>query len=97
MVSKQEHKRASYWSSVWRRFKSNKMAFVGLIFIIIITIVAIFTPWIAPYGYDETDYAHTFEKPSRQFIWGTDDLEETYSRNYMLKTTLLIGLVPRLS
>ncbi len=93
MVSKQEHKRASYWSSVWRRFKSNKMAFVGLIFIIIITIVAIFTPWIAPYGYDETDYAHTFEKPSRQFIWGTDDLgRDVFSRNlYAMRNALLIG------
>ena len=93
MVSKQEHKRASYWSSVWRRFKSNKMAFVGLIFIIIITIVAIFTPWIAPYGYDETDYAHTFEKPSWQFIWGTDDLgRDVFSRNlYAMRNALLIG------
>ncbi len=93
MVSKQEHKRASYWSSVWRRFKSNKMAFAGLIFIIIITIVAIFTPWIAPYGYDETNYAHTFEKPSWQFIWGTDDLgRDVFSRNlYAMRNALLIG------
>ena len=93
MVLKQEHKKASYWSSVWRRFKSNKMALAGLIFIIIITIAAIFTPWIAPYGYDETNYAHTFEKPSRQFIWGTDDLgRDIFSRNlYAMRNALLIG------
>jgi len=93
MVLKQEHKKASYWSSVWRRFKSNKMALAGLIFIIIITVAAIFTPWIAPYGYDETNYAHTFEKPSRQFIWGTDDLgRDIFSRNlYAMRNALLIG------
>ncbi|HXL02376.1 MAG TPA: ABC transporter permease [Candidatus Atribacteria bacterium] len=93
IVSEQEQKRASYWSSVWRRFKSNRMALVGLIFIIIITVAAIFTPWIAPYNYDETNYAHTFEKPSRQFIWGTDDLgRDMFSRNlYAMRNALLIG------
>ncbi len=93
IVSEQEQKRASYWLSVWRRFKSNKMAFVGLIFIIIITVAAIFTPWIAPHSYDETNYAHTFEKPSWQFIWGTDDLgRDMFSRNlYAMRNALLIG------
>ena len=63
MVSKQEHKRASYWSSCGEDLRVIKWL-RRADFIIIITIVAIFTPWIAPYGYDETDYAHTFEKPA---------------------------------
>lgn len=88
-----EQKRVSYWSAAWMRFKKNKMALVGLIYIIAIIIISIFTPWIAPYGYDETHYSHTFEKPSRQFIWGTDDLgRDMFSRNlYAMRNALLIG------
>ncbi len=88
-----KQKRVSYWSAAWMRFKKNKMAVVGLIYIIAIIIISIFTPWIAPYGYDETHYSHTFEKPSRQFIWGTDDLgRDMFSRNlYAMRNALLIG------
>jgi peptide/nickel transport system permease protein len=86
-------KRTSYWSSAWRRFKRNKMAVAGLIYIIIIIIVSIFTPWIAPYPYDEPHYAHTFEKPSAKFWWGTDDLgRDMFSRNlYAMRNALLVG------
>jgi len=88
-----KQKRVSYWSAAWMRFKKNKMAVVGLIYIIAIIIISIFTPWIAPYSYDETRYDHTFEKPSRQFIWGTDDLgRDMFSRNlYAMRNALLIG------
>ncbi|HOP94425.1 MAG: ABC transporter permease [Dictyoglomaceae bacterium] len=88
-----KQKRVSYWSAAWMRFKKNKMAVVGLIYIIAIIIISIFTPWIAPYSYDETHYDHTFEKPSRQFIWGTDDLgRDMFSRNlYAMRNALLIG------
>lgn len=89
----QKVKRVGYWSAAWERFKKNKMAVVGLIYIIIITILSIFTPWIAPYRYDETHYDHTFEKPSWKFIWGTDDLgRDMFSRNlYAMRNALLIG------
>jgi len=90
---KQKTRRASYWSAAWRRFKRNKMAVAGLIYIIIITIAAIFTPLIAPYPYDEPHYAYTFQPPSAKFWFGTDDLgRDMFSRNlYAMRNALLIG------
>lgn len=69
-------KRSSYWSSAWRRFKRNKMAVAGLIYIIIIIIVSIFTPWIAPYPYDEPHYAHTLKSRVPNFGGVLMTLEE---------------------
>lgn len=89
----QKRKGKSYWSAAWGRFKKNKMAVVGLFYIIAIIIISIFTPWIAPYSYDEPHYAYTFQKPSAKFWWGTDDLgRDMFSRNlYAMRNALLVG------
>ena len=39
----------SYWQDVWKRFKKDKLAMAGLIFLIIITLLAIVGPMISPY------------------------------------------------
>lgn len=38
---------------VWRRFRRNKLAMFGLAIIILLALVAIFAPLIAPFGFDE--------------------------------------------
>ena len=37
-------------ADVWRRFRQNKLALIGLIFIVLLILVAVFAPLIAPYG-----------------------------------------------
>ncbi len=39
----------SEWLRSWRRFRANRLAVVGLIFIILICLMAIFAPAIAPH------------------------------------------------
>ncbi|PMQ00781.1 MAG: peptide ABC transporter permease [Dictyoglomus sp. NZ13-RE01] len=92
-VSTLQQRRVSYWSAAWRRFKRNKMALIGGIYVIITLIMAIFTPWIAPYRYDETHYEHAFEPPSAKFIFGTDDLgRDMFSRIlYALRNAYIVG------
>lgn len=86
-------KRVNYWSSAWRRFVKNKMALISLFYIAILIFVSIFAPWIAPYPYDEPHYGHTFEPPSRNFPFGTDDLGRCMlSRHiYAIRNALIIG------
>ncbi len=41
--------RRSEWLQSWRRFQANRIAVVGSIFIILLILVAIFAPLLAPY------------------------------------------------
>ena len=37
------------WLAAWRRFAADRMAVVGLAIILVVTLAAIFAPWVAPY------------------------------------------------
>ncbi|MBQ6934458.1 MAG: ABC transporter permease [Clostridia bacterium] len=65
-------KSKTYFQDAWTRFKKNKMALVGLGFLIVITILAIFVPALSPYEYDMMDLASSNLMPSLQHPMGTD-------------------------
>ena len=44
-------KQRSLWGDAFRRLSRNRLAMVGLGLIIVLAIIAIFAPWIAPYSY----------------------------------------------
>lgn len=67
-------KKKSQFSEVWRRLKKNKIAVVCFFVIVIMFIVAIFAPYIAPYGYDDQNYSNTYAPPSAENWLGTDYL-----------------------
>lgn len=64
----------SYWQDAWRRLKTNKLAIVSLIFIVIITILAIAVPWLSKYDYKTNDLAMSNQWPSTTHWFGTDQL-----------------------
>lgn len=76
-------------------FKRNKMAMVGLIILVILLLTAIFAPFIAPYGYETTDYSNTFQKPSAQHLFGTDEFgRDIFSRViYGARLSLSVGFI----
>ncbi|MDD7174196.1 MAG: ABC transporter permease [Clostridiales bacterium] len=88
----------SYWQDAWRRFKSDKMAVFGLVVIVIITLFAIFGPILCPYGYEDADFFHVNEWPSREHWFGTDALgRDLYVRVlYGARISLSIGVVAAL-
>ena len=59
---------------VWRRLKKNKIAVGSMIVLVIIFLIAIFAPFLAPHPYEETNTKRTLEGPSRDFPLGTDRL-----------------------
>lgn len=91
---KDTEKSISYWGDAWRRFKRNKMALAGFIFICFIFFTSIAAPLIAPYKYYEPHYEYAFSKPSLKFLFGTDDLgRDMLSRLiYGLRNALLVGI-----
>ena len=80
---------------VWRRFKKNKLAVLGLVIIIVLILAAVFAPVIAPYGYDDQDYGATFIKFSKDHPLGTDNLgRDILSRLlYGSRVSLTIGFI----
>ena len=67
-------KNNSMLSEIWRRFKKNKQALVGLIVLILFVLIAIFADQIAPYGYDDQDASRAMIAPCAEHIFGTDNL-----------------------
>ena len=79
---------------VWRRFRRNKLAMVGLAMIIILVLVAIFAPLIAPYDIDERDSGNFRSPPSSEHYFGTDTIGlDVFSRVvYGARVSLKIGI-----
>lgn len=73
---KKRYKGVSQWNIAWRRFKNNKAALAGLIFIGVIVFMALFSPIIARYP---PNYLASFIQdgrirvpPSLEYPFGTD-------------------------
>ena len=66
-------KQVSFWQEVFYRFIKNKLAVLGLILLIIITLMAIFVPMFSSYTYEENTGLYN-SPPSADNWFGTDDL-----------------------
>jgi peptide/nickel transport system permease protein len=78
-----------------KRFRRNKLAVASLIFIIILVLLAVFAPLIAPYGIDETDYAAArVGTGAPGHLLGTDTIgRDILSRLiFSLRTALVISV-----
>jgi ABC-type dipeptide/oligopeptide/nickel transport system permease subunit len=82
-------------ADVWRRFRRNKLAMMGLGFIVLLVLVALFAPWIAPYGITERTSGAFREPPSPDHWFGTDTIgRDVFSRVvYGARVSLRIGII----
>ena len=51
----------------WRRFRRNRVAMVGAVFILLVVILATFAPWVTPYHYATQNTANARAKPLTRF------------------------------
>lgn len=79
---------------VWRRFKGNKLAMVGLFILIVLIVAALFAPWIAPYGITDRAPGQFRKGPSTDHWFGTDTIgRDVFSRVvYGARVSLKIGI-----
>lgn len=81
MAEQEILKPKSQWKIVWRRFKKSRTAMIGLFFVAIILLSAVFADLIAPYDYAKQNYKERFLYPSRAHIMGTDNFgRDIFSR-----------------
>jgi ABC-type dipeptide/oligopeptide/nickel transport system permease subunit len=69
------------WGDVWHRLRRNRPAMAGLVVIILMYLVAILAPLIAPYEYDKIDLENVRAGPGLEHLLGTDELgRDVFSR-----------------
>lgn len=78
--------------------KNNKLAFISLILIILLILISIFAPLIAPYNPYTQSLKDRLLDPSLEHILGTDELgRDVFSRLiYGSRISLVVGLLPTL-
>jgi oligopeptide transport system permease protein len=85
----------SLWADAWRRLLANKAAVAGGIILLMLIMLAILAPWIAPHSYSYQNLDLGAQPPSPTHILGTDTLgRDLFSRIlYGARVSLLVGFV----
>lgn len=80
---------------LWLAFRQNRIAWVGLVLLALILLVAIFAPWLAPHDPLEQNIIVRLEPPSSEFWLGTDSYgRDVLSRLiYGARISLFVGFV----
>ena len=86
---------SSLWQDAIRRLIQNRAAMIGGITILVLIILAILAPWIAPYSYSYQNLDIGASPPSAEHLLGTDVLgRDLLSRLlYGARISLLVGFV----
>ncbi|WP_299907297.1 nickel transporter permease [uncultured Paracoccus sp.] len=58
----------------WLTFRANKLAMFGLVILILLIVMAVFAPWLAPYSPFSQNLADRLQPPSAAHWLGTDHL-----------------------
>lgn len=75
----------SLWQDASTRLRKNRLAMAGLVFLLVIMLLCLLTPWIVSYGYEEQNLRLGAVPPSADHWLGTD----TFGRD--LLTRILYG------
>jgi len=88
----------AFWSEVWRRFRTNIPAMVGIAIVGLFALLAVFAPMVSPYEYAQVDLMATFQRPNGSHWLGTDALgRDLWSGIWEgARVSLTVGLVAAL-
>lgn len=81
--------------ALWRRFRKSPSAVLGLVIVLLLMIVGILAPWIAPYDPLRPDFSRALQGPSADSPLGRDELgRDILSRIiYGARISLWIGFI----
>ena len=82
----------------WYKFSRNPLSVIGALTIILVSLAAIFAPWVTPYPESAkpfTDFTNALKAPSIIHLFGTDEIgRDVLSRVvFGMRFSLLIGVV----
>ena len=72
---------AAVLQALWLFCRRKPLGALGGLIVLVLLLLALFAPWIAPYSYDETIPGARMKAPGAQFWMGTDNLgRDVFSR-----------------
>lgn len=85
----------SPWGEAWSRLRRSPVALISLGLIVMMVVVAVFAPLLAPHAYDAQDRTHTLINSGIGHPFGTDNLgQDTLSRLiYGARVSLSVGVI----
>jgi len=86
---------SGHWTQAWRRFRRDKAAMVGGAIIILMALIAVFAPWLAPWDYTQQVMANRNAAPGGANLLGTDSLgrDELSRLMFGARISLAVGLI----
>lgn len=84
----------SYWADAWRRLRKNALAILSLIFLVLLTTLAIVVPIISPHSVTEINLPNQNQVPNSVHWFGTDELgRDVFTRTwYGARISLFVGI-----
>ena len=89
----EERHYAGFWTAAWRRFRRNKLALFGMVYVTLILLVAIFAPYITKYKVEQIFPQDALQGPSAAHFFGSDYLgRDIFTRMvYGARPMLIVG------
>jgi glutathione transport system permease protein len=94
-VNIKQEKVETPFSTFWKKFRKQRLAFISAILVVFLILIAIFGPYIAPYSPTEFDYNALLQGPSAKHWAGTDAYgRDIFSRIIVgTRISLFVGIV----
>lgn len=88
----------SYWADAWRRLRKNYLALGSLVFLVVLTLMAIIIPEISPHSVTGMNLPNQNKAPSSTHWFGTDELgRDVFTRTwYGARISLFVGIAAAL-
>ncbi len=89
----------TYWQIAWRRFLKHKLALIGAIAAVLLSLMAVFASVIAPFSFDRINLDARWVAPGFPHAFGTDELGRDVLTRIMYagRISLTVGYVTAIS
>ena len=89
----------SYWQIARRRFLKHRLAMIGGVAAVALTLMSALAPWIAPHSFDRIDLQRRWVAPMPANVFGTDELGRDVLTRIMYagRISLVVGYVTAVS
>jgi oligopeptide transport system permease protein len=93
--SQLSEQRSSLWLDAWIKLRKNRMALFGFTVLLVLCVVSLLTPWIAPYSYEQQDLMLGATPPSAAHWLGTDIFGRDMLTRIMYggRVSLMVGFI----
>ena len=79
---------------IYNALKKDKFAMTSLVFMILVIVMSVFAPWIAPYGYNEADPSLRLSPPlTPGHVLGILDVTNTYAASCRTQESCVNGII----